>query len=134
MKYSLTSTGDKVSDATIKANRSKTYRSIYTGSERCAGCNGRAQGTAHIIPQQECKIIGKAELCWLAINMVPACYHCNSVIESYKSKEFGELNCFETIMDVTKKFHPQRYQSILNYHDHGRAKENLSRPNDGRED
>jgi len=69
--YYHTSTGEKVSQATIDSRRSKTYRKMYDSQiQSCAGCNGTAQGNAHLIPQKVAKDEGMAELCWLPDNIV----------------------------------------------------------------
>lgn len=107
------SDGSVVSEATIKRRLSETYREMYQGSHpRCRGCGAAAQGSAHIVPKSICKSLGKTEYIWSPINIIPACYKCNSIIESYKSTEFRSLNCFEYVLEVTKQIDYGRYISM----------------------
>ena len=109
--YYHTSTGEKVSQATIDSRRSKAYRKIYEDDQNpsCAGCGQRSQGSAHLIPQKVCKDNGMAELCWSAENIVPSCYSCNGILEAIKSEEIKTMNCYDQLLAVTKKYLPSRY-------------------------
>jgi hypothetical protein len=112
-KYN-TSSGERVSDATIKRRLSETYRRLYPdGTPRCMGCGGMAQGSAHIVPKKRCKDIGKADYIWLPLNIIPTCHVCNSVIESYKSLAFQKLRCKELVLEVTEKLDPERYLLMI---------------------
>lgn len=112
--YYNTTSGEKVSQATIDQRRAKVYRSLYEGEAHplCEGCGRLAQGTAHLVPQKVCKDLGKADYCWRAINMVPACHVCNSLLESYKSEEVKNLQCYSKLLIVTKLIDPIRYNSM----------------------
>lgn len=115
MNYYKCSNGEKVSQATIDKRRSNAYRKLYEGQPHplCAGCNNRAEGTAHLVPQKIVKAEGKSEYCWLSINMVPTCHRCNSKLESYKSDEIKELLCYDQLLEVTKLISPQRYNLMV---------------------
>jgi hypothetical protein len=114
--YYNTTSGERVSQATIDRRRSETYRELYEGEPHplCAGCSCRAQGTAHLVPQKVCKDEGKTEYCWLPVNMVPACHRCNSKMESYKGEEVKALLCYEKLLDVTKLISTTRYNLMTN--------------------
>ena len=108
-KYN-TSSGELISQATIDRRRSELYRELYDSQNQpCWGCNGMAQGSAHIIPQKRAKDIGMAELCYSAVNVIPCCHSCNSIIESYKGEEFKRLKCYDLILEVTEKYDKERY-------------------------
>lgn len=113
--YYRTSSGEKISQATIDRRRSATYKELYEGEPHpaCGGCGKPAQGTAHYVPQKVCKAIGKAEYCYLEVNMVPACHTCNGILESYKSDEVKKLFCYEQLLKVTKMIDPQRYNLMI---------------------
>lgn len=112
MNYYKCSDGTKVSQATINKRRSDAYRELYEGEPhpQCAGCHKRSEGTAHLVPQKLVKSLGKAEYCWLEINMVPACHKCNSLLESYKSAEVKDLFCYQQLLDVTEIICPERFK------------------------
>jgi hypothetical protein len=111
-KYAC-SNGERVSEATIKQRLSKVYRELYDSQlQPCWGCNGMAQGTAHIIPKKRCKDIGKTELIWHPINLVPCCHRCNSIMESYKGENFKKLKCYSLVLEVTEKLDPERFKLI----------------------
>jgi hypothetical protein len=112
--YYNCSNGERVSQATIDTRRSKTYKSLYAGEPHpvCAGCNGKAEGSAHLIPQKIAKDSGIAELCWSKENIVPACFKCNSLLESYKDEEVKKLFCYQQLLDITEKYLPQRFNKI----------------------
>jgi hypothetical protein len=113
-KYS-TSSGERVSQSQIDKRRSDAYKKLYAGEPHpvCAGCNARAQGSAHLIPQKVAKDNGMADLCWSPENIVPACTRCNSLLESYKSEEVKDLFCYEQLLRVTEKYLPERYNKMI---------------------
>jgi hypothetical protein len=108
-----TSNGEKISQATIDQRRSKAYRELYEGNPhpRC-GCGEAAQGTAHYCAQAHCKSIGRSEFCYLPINMVPACYKCNTKMENISV--IGPEDWFyEELLRVTQIIDEIRYNKIL---------------------
>lgn len=111
MIYSKCSNGEAVSDATCKSRLSKTYRSLYEGTVHpsCAGCNDRAEGSAHLIPKARCKQLGRSELIWAKENILPACNHCNGVLENPQSEDFRNLLCYDYVVAVLKKYDYERY-------------------------
>lgn len=112
-KYTC-SNGERVSEATIKARLSKAYREIYDSQlQTCWGCGKLSQGSAHLIPKKRLKDIGKTELIWNPVVFVPACYTCNSLLESYKSEEVKKLKCYPLLLEVTERFDPERYQLMI---------------------
>ena len=113
--YYHTSNGERVTQATIDRRRSDTYRRRYAGNPwpACCGCGRPAQGTMHFVPQAVCKAEGKAEYCWLDINMGEACHRCNEIAENPKSPLIKKLFCYERILSVTKLVSEERYQKLL---------------------
>lgn len=91
-KYT-TSTGERVSEATIKSRLSATYRSMYDYHPMCAGCGRvKAQGSAHIIPKARCKVLHKTDWIWAKWNIFPACYNCNRDAETHGDRFNALLN------------------------------------------
>jgi len=115
MIYYKCSNGQNVSDATCKARLSKIYREIYEGEPHpyCRGCGSRAQGTAHIIPKARAKQLGKSELIWDKDNLLPACNRCNSILENVQSEEFRQLNCYDYVIEILKKYDYERYTKAI---------------------
>ncbi len=112
-KYS-TSSGERVSEATISKRRSEAYRKLYDYVPMCGGCGKvRAQGSAHAVPQAYAKSHGMAELCWLPENIFPACNRCNQMAENPSSEDIKTLLNYSTILEVTKKYAPTRYQKMI---------------------
>jgi len=112
-KYNC-SDGSRISQAGIDRRRSEVYRKLYDYVPICAACGlTRSCGTAHLIPQMHCKHLGKTELIWDPNNMVPACNVCNSLLESYKSKEVKKLLCYERMLEFTKLHDNERYQRMI---------------------
>lgn len=111
MIYSTCSDGTRVTDATCKARLSKTYRSLYegTGHPNCAGCGGRANGSAHIVPKARAKQLGKSELIWSKDNILPACHICNTILENPQSEDFRNLLCYDYVVSVLEKYDYERY-------------------------
>ena len=109
------SNGELVTDATIKQRRSRVYRELYEGNPHpnCAGCGAPAEGSAHLIPQKVAKESGMSELCWTPINIVPACHKCNSILESYKSEKVKKLRCYDRLLEITRKYLPERYNKMI---------------------
>jgi hypothetical protein len=111
-KY-FTSSGERVSQATIDQRRSKAYRELYEGeSHPMCGCGKPAQGTMHLVPQAICKQEGKAEYCWLPINMCPACHLCNTRCENV-SVVGPEDWFYEMLLRTTREISESRYMKIL---------------------
>jgi hypothetical protein len=111
--YYKCSNGEKVSQATIDRRRSETYRRLYEGEPHPnCGCGVPSQGTAHWVPQKICKDNGIAEYCWLEVNMVPACYKCNSKIENITVAS-PEDWFYERLLEVTRKILPSRYLKMI---------------------
>lgn len=80
-KYNC-SNGERVSQAVIDSRRSAAYKKLYYGEPHPnCGCGIPAQGTAHLIAQHICKKLGMADYCWKEVNMVEACFSCNSKME-----------------------------------------------------
>jgi hypothetical protein len=108
-----TSSGERVSEATVKSRRSQMYRRLYEGSPHpMCGCGKRAEGTAHYYPQALCKSSGQTEYCWNPVNMVAACNHCNLKMENVDA--VGPEDWFyEDLLRVTEMLDQSRYQKIL---------------------
>ncbi len=105
------SAGRTYTQNAIDTKRSKFYKELYLFEplQTCRGCGGRAQGTAHIIPQKVCKDLGKVELIWSKENTFPACNTCNAVAENPQSVAFHKLRNISTLLNVFKKYDKERY-------------------------
>ncbi len=113
--YYNCSNGTKVTEATIKANLSKTYRKMYEGEPypSCEGCGlVRAQGSAHIIPKSVLKSLGLTELIWDPIMIFASCNQCNQIAENVSSIEITKLKNFERIKEVLFKYAPERASKL----------------------
>lgn len=103
------------SDAQVKANLSKAYKEHYTFEPKgsCDGCGvNLAQGTAHIIPKSQLKILGLTSLIWNPEVWFKACHRCNIIAENPKSTAIKELLNYDRILEVTKKYDYQRYLKL----------------------
>lgn len=107
------SDGSAVSQSTIDRRRSEAYREYYGGEAHptCKGCGNRAEGTAHILSQARCKILGMTELIWSPANWFPACHRCNSLWESnYPILNWGE--CMEYLRTVDEEGYNKRLNLV----------------------
>lgn len=114
--YYETSTGERVSQATIDRRRSAAYKEYYgrdSAQPWCAGCGRKAEGTAHAVPQHICKKEKLTEYCWLPINFIPACHKCNDIMENWKGEEIKKLFCYQLLLSITKKILPSRYEKMI---------------------
>jgi hypothetical protein len=111
--YYNTSSGERVSEATIKQRRSRAYRQLYEGETHpMCGCGKRAEGTLHLYPQALCKSSGQTEYIWNPINLRPACHSCNSRCENVDAVA-PEDWFYEDLLRVTEMLDQSRYQKIL---------------------
>ncbi len=115
-KYHCTLTGKSYSEATIQSNLSTAYKEFYMfeplGS--CEGCQVvQAQNTAHILPKARLKQLRLTSLIWNPIVWFRSCIRCNQIAENPSSDEIKKLKNFDRILEVTKKFDPERYQLML---------------------
>jgi 5-methylcytosine-specific restriction endonuclease McrA len=116
IKY-YTSTGERVSQATINVRRAKSYIENGYGVGSCAGCGKLAQGRAHTIAQARCKHLSKTELIWNPANFWPSCHECNSLWESYKNKDVTKLFNYALLLEFVKQHDLEGYQKRINWHD-----------------
>ena len=104
MIYYTTSSGERVSEATIQKRLSKAYRQRYDGEPYpcCEETGTRAQGSSHIISQSRCKELHKTELIWNPDNFFPATHVTNSRWESNdkKLRNYDEYMEFMKIHDL----------------------------------
>lgn len=104
IKYT-TSTGERVSEATIKKRLSDAYKNWYSGGvPNCAGCGNRAIETSHIIAKARCKVLKLTDLIWMRSNTFPSCRSCHLIWENYKSGEVKGLINYEDCMNFLKKY------------------------------
>ena len=110
--YYYTSTGERITDATIKARLSKAYRERYGGEPhpRCEETGLPAQGSSHIVSQARCKQLHKSEMIYNPRNFFPATHQVNSRWESNDVT----LRNYWTYMDVVKEIDPEGYQKRIN--------------------
>jgi hypothetical protein len=113
--YSQTSTGERITDATIQARYSKMLRYRYEGCGRlkCEGCGEYATCTAHIIAKARLKQLHKAELIYDPKASFPACYKCNLAIENPKGEAWKELKNKEYCLEFIEIHDPELYQKFI---------------------
>jgi hypothetical protein len=103
-----TTSGERVSQATIDRRRSAAYREAYAGLPHpsCESCGKRAEGSSHIVSQKRCKELRKSELIWDRINFYPACNLHNSAWESNDTS----LPNYQRLMEILQKLDPEGYE------------------------
>lgn len=105
------SNGERVTQATIDRRRSDAYRKAYQDNpNQICRCSERAQGSSHIVSQQRCKHLHRAELIWARVNFTPACNSCNSRWESNDETVPG----YEEFMRILEHLDPEGYAKRLN--------------------
>jgi len=114
-KYN-TSSGERISQATIDRRRSLAYRTSDSGYDRyiCEGClKELAINHSHIVSQKRCKELGKAELCYEPLNWFRSCGTCHEIWEAKKSGKFGKLKNIDELMFQLSRFDPDEHQIRL---------------------
>jgi 5-methylcytosine-specific restriction endonuclease McrA len=108
------SQGNSYTESTIKAKYSKFLRELYEGEprQRCRGCGGNAEATAHIVPKARAKHLHMTELIWTRENTFRACHRCNGVAENPSSPEILKLRNIEQIKQVLYKYDRERYNKL----------------------
>jgi 5-methylcytosine-specific restriction endonuclease McrA len=122
----LCSDGTRVTQAEIDAKLTEAYRIKYTNgpSMTCAGCGEWADSSAHIIAKSRCKQLHKTELVWCPDNFFPACYSCNSAIESPKGGKWKALRNLDKCMEFVRIHDKELFQKFLNNGYQAKIKEN----------
>ncbi|MCW3106445.1 MAG: hypothetical protein JWQ09_951 [Segetibacter sp.] len=118
VKYSVCSDGWLVTEATIKANRSQSYREKHAGNPEpiCEGCGQvKADDNSHIIAQRRLKILHKTELIWDKEAYCSYCRECHKIWESPKSGEFMKLNNIDHALEFLKQHDNETYIKVLNW-------------------
>ena len=112
----LCSDGTKVTQAEINVFRAEAYAQRYpVQSATCHGCwKRKAQGSAHVIAQARCKILGKTELIWDPRNFFPACLQCNAAIESPNGKNWKHLLNIDDCLKFIKQEDPELFTKFEN--------------------
>jgi len=116
MNKSYCSITDKYySEATIKANLSKSYRETYQDEPEgiCEGClRERGNCSAHIIPKSRLKVLGLTSLIWNPTMFFRSCFRCNSVCENVSSIEITKLKNYYRIKSVIEQYDPERFAKL----------------------
>ena len=112
----LCSDGTRVTQAEIDAKLTEAYRIEYTNgpSMTCEGCGEWADSSAHIIAKSRCKQLHKTEFVWCPDNFFPACYSCNSAIESPKGGKWKVLRNLDKCMEFVRIHDKELFQKFLN--------------------
>lgn len=99
--YYTTSTGAKVTQATIRKNLTATYKGMLV-KYICEACgSSKAVDHDHTISQKRCKELHKTELIWDEANMSFSCRTCHMEYESYKSGKFSyHANCEKRMLYI----------------------------------
>lgn len=113
--YFRTSTGERITDATIKKRLSQAYREKYgdSGHPPCEGCGHPAQGSAHIIPKARLKTLGLSDLIYAPFMFFSACYSCNSKIENPKGEGWKDLCNLQECLSVIEKYDKELYSKFV---------------------
>ena len=119
MNKFTTSTGERVSQATIDRRRKEAYQNAWKITV-CECCHEEmATDHDHSISQARCKQLHKTELIWDADNWSASCRECHSEWESYRSGKFEDHKNVVKRMLFVKKHDPQgfekRRQHLSNY-------------------
>jgi 5-methylcytosine-specific restriction endonuclease McrA len=122
----LCSDGTRVTQAEIDAKLKEAYQVKYTISPwmTCEGCGEWADSSAHIIAKSRCKQLHKTELVWCPENFFPACYSCNSAIESPKGGKWKVLRNIDKCMEFVRIHDKELFQKFLNNGYQAKIKEN----------
>jgi len=112
---SFDSDGNAYTQRDIDRKRSEAYRDKYQTNPVffCEGCGGRAQCSAHIVPQSRCKKLGKTELIWSHDNIFPSCNRCNDIAENVSSEAITKLRNYQRIKEFLQKHDPERASKLL---------------------
>lgn len=109
-----TSTGQKVSEATIKSKYSKSLKEKYQGivfTTKCEGCNKRQSvHNDHTIAKARCKVLHKTELIWDKGNYVRSCEKCHHEWEDVKGLKWMEHKNVDERLRFLKANDPQGYE------------------------
>ncbi len=81
--------------------------------QKCAGCGAPAVCTAHIIAKSRLKVIGKEALIWNPKASFPACFSCNSAIESPKGQAWKSLANIEECLEFIKVHDPELHRKFM---------------------
>lgn len=115
-KY-YTSSGEAVSEATIKKRLRDAYKwAMPKYVCECCGKN-RTDDHDHTLPQAKCKQLHKTELIWDEENWSYSCRTCHNIWESYKSGIFQTHKNVVKRMLYLKKHALEEYKKRLNYID-----------------
>lgn len=109
------SDGARVTQSTIERcyynARVKKYSGLPT--QRCHGCGGDPNGSAHTIAQARCKVIHKTELIWHPGNFWPACPECNRAIENPKGRSWRLLRNKDECLRFIEIHDPELYLKFM---------------------
>lgn len=88
-----TSTGERISQATIDRRYSKALKEKHNGNPRpiCGGCGELATDNDHTVSKARCKQLHKAELIYDPDNFPSSCRVCHMKWENWKSGEYWDL-------------------------------------------
>lgn len=104
-----TSTGEYISDATIKKRLSENYRHhpAWSVCEAC-GCKPATEHS-HVISKQRCKELGKADLIYSRENWFFSCRKCHHDWEAVNGDQWTRFKNLERLIPVLQKHDPQGY-------------------------
>ena len=104
-----TSTGQYISEATIKKRLSENYRNNPSWSV-CEACgHNRATEHSHVISKARCKQIQKADLIYSRENWFFSCRKCHEDWEALHSDRWKRFKNLERLIPVLQKHDPQGY-------------------------
>jgi len=107
-----TSTGEYISETTIKRHLSENYKK-YEQYAICEACGKLATEHSHIISKKRCKELGKAELIYSRENWFFACRSCHEAWEAVKSDRWTHFRNLERLIPVLQKHDPEGYMKRI---------------------
>lgn len=114
----FTSTGERISEATIRHRYSVSIREKHVGysSFTCQAClKAQAVHNDHTISRARCKELHKAELIYNPGNFEDSCANCHSEWETFKSGKWMDHKNVEKRLLFMKKHDPDGYNRRMEF-------------------
>ncbi len=109
-----TSTGERISQATIDRRYSKALKEKHNGNSRpICGCGEMATDNDHTVSRTRCKELHKVELIYDPDNFVSSCRECHAKWENWKSGEYWDLPNTEIRMVFLLKHDEESYKKRI---------------------
>lgn len=110
-----TTTGEKITDATISARLTKSYRQKYAGEppQSCHSCGKPAEGSAHPIPKARLRSeLHMADKIYHPDFYFPSCHRCNLAWEVPEGDGWKTAFNREEVLELIQKYDPVLYSKF----------------------